>query len=182
MTRDENKLAALKLVDYSKAFDAMDHDVLEDILYHNSFSEATVSLIMSYITDLWQAMKILDCASCLEWLSTGVPQASILSPLLFIIYTSSLSNALKDCKDQVYSDDSQTDYSFLVAEHVFALETVRVEDLVKLHDVCSRPSLCLSAGKSAKMLFGRSNDRDKFLIQILMSLMFQVVLDSFWTV
>ena len=73
------------LMDLSKAFDTLDHDLLIAKLHAYGFSKKALFLIKSYLSNRWQRTKINDSYSCSTELLLGVPQGSILGPLLFNI-------------------------------------------------------------------------------------------------
>ena len=74
------------LMDLSKAFDTLNHDLLIAKLYVYGFSKTALRLIKSHLTNRWQRMKINNSYSSWIELLLGVPQGSILGPLLFNIY------------------------------------------------------------------------------------------------
>ena len=74
------------LMDLSKAFDTINHDLLIAKLYAYGFNKNALMLIKSYLTDRWQRTKINTSFSSWSELLSGVPQGSILGPLLFNLY------------------------------------------------------------------------------------------------
>ena len=73
-------------MDLSKAFDTLNHDLLIAKLYACDFSEESLQLIKIYLTNRWKRKKVNACFSNWTELLLGVPQGSVLGPLLFNIY------------------------------------------------------------------------------------------------
>lgn len=109
---DNGMLTALVLLDYSKAFDKLNHKLLLSILVHYGFRSESVSLIEDYLSNRTQMVKIDDNISSAKEVVNGVPQGSILGPLFFIIYTSLLMNCIKTCSFHLYADDTQLYHAF----------------------------------------------------------------------
>ena len=74
------------LMDLSKAFDTLNHDFLIAKLHAYGFSEESLQLIKSYLTNRWQRTKVNASFSNWSELLLGVPPGSDLEPLLFNIY------------------------------------------------------------------------------------------------
>ena len=87
---DDNGYAGAVLMDLSKAFDTINHELLIAKLYAYGFSKEALTLIASYLSDRWQHLKINDTFSTWSTLDQGVPKGSILGPVLFNIYLNDL--------------------------------------------------------------------------------------------
>ena len=102
---------ALVLLDLSAAFDTIDHStLLSCLLDWFCVGGSALTWLSSYLTEHFQAVKIGSTLSDLQKLLFGVPQGSVLGPLLFSLYTSPLSTLIgkhKGVKFHFYADDSQ---------------------------------------------------------------------------
>ena len=107
---DSGKAVVLTLLDLSAAFDTIDHSLLYDCL-HDWFGldGAVLSWIKSYLSNRKQKIKIGDSFSEAVILPFGVPQGSVLGPLLFTLYTSPLSQVISKFNviHHLYADDTQ---------------------------------------------------------------------------
>ena len=99
-----NKLCTIAVfMDLSKAFDTVDKTILEQKLYELGLTEHSTTLINSYMTERNLCMNNDKEHYKLEY---GVPQGSILGPLLFIMYTSDMTSITEHNKLIVYADDT----------------------------------------------------------------------------
>lgn len=151
---DSGKLTALILLDYTKAFDRLDHKLLLTMLSYYGFGIESVELLKSYLTKRKQIVKMNDCLSEPCNVTCGVPQGSILGPLLFIIYTSELLLCIEHCTSHLYVDDTQMYYSFNPDKIEEANYRIN-RDLNKLATISKGFGLELNADKCKLLLFGR---------------------------
>lgn len=102
-------VSLLVLLDLSAAFDTIDHCLLMEDLVSFGISGTALSLIKSYLLDRKQSVEIGKSSSDPEHLHFGVPQGSILGPILFLIYASGLSDIISshNVDFHLYADDSQ---------------------------------------------------------------------------
>ena len=88
-------MTSMILTDLQKAFDTIDHDVLLQKLYAIGFSKHTVNWFQSYLFNKLFLVNLGNNFSQPTSVSCGLPQSSILGPLLFLIYVNDMSQAAK---------------------------------------------------------------------------------------
>ena len=93
-------------IDLSKTFDTLDHKILLNKLNHYGFSGPALNIMKSYLTDRKQYVEFKSIVSTQSRIITGVPQGSILGPLLFIIYINDISEASTLFNFIIYADDT----------------------------------------------------------------------------
>ena len=103
---DRKQIALLLLIDFSKAFDMVDHDILLREVKHSGIRGENRKWFTSYLADRQQYVHVNNQCSAKLPLKYFVPQGSILGPTLFIIYINNLPDIFKQAKFIFFADDA----------------------------------------------------------------------------
>lgn len=139
-------------IDLSKAFDTLDHSILLDKLDNSGIRGTANDLIASYLSNRQQYTSILGESSDLRDILFGVPQGSVLGPLLFLLYINDLLNCYKstDCKFVLYADDTNL---FIIAETREKAMVKANKILVDVNNFMKSNLLHINIGKCCFMYF-----------------------------
>ena len=160
---DGRKVSALLLLDLSAAFDTIDHRILLDRLTLNfGITDSAHSLLASYLHNRSQSVSIGSHTSESATLPTGVPQGSVLGPLLFSLYTTPLGYIFADStvSYHFYADDTQLYISFASKDSVASL-SVLSSVLDSVHSWFSSNRLSLNPSKTEFLIIGTRQQRLK---------------------
>jgi hypothetical protein len=131
-----NEITILGLVDFSKAFDTLNYSTLLQTLSTNNFSNSAINLLHSYLTNRKQFIQHSNKTSNLSKIVSGVPQGSLLGPILFNLYVITMNHKATATDATVinYVDDFQllhhdkpTNIANLTDKIRLSIETLKTE-------------------------------------------------------
>ena len=103
---DERKTIGVVMLDFTAAFDIIDHNLLLKKLEYYGFSRTALLWMESYLTDRKQLVYFNGSFSKERVVEHGVPQGSCLGPLLYTIFTNDLPSVLDKASISMFADDS----------------------------------------------------------------------------
>lgn len=123
---DQNMLTCGIFLDFSKAFDTINHGILLDKMFKYGVRGTPIRWFSSYLTGQQQFVKIGDVESFLKPITCGVPQGSTLGPLLFLLYINDLPNSSSKLSFRIFADDTNIFYS---SKNIIDLESTVEKNL-----------------------------------------------------
>ena len=148
---DNNEYSVGIFIDLSKAFDTLNHKILLKKLENYGIRGIALKWFHNYLQDRKQYVFLNGISSTLKSIVCGVPQGSILGPLLFIIYINDIVNCSKLLKFILFADDTNLFYS---NSDLAQLQKIVNSELTKLSDWFCANKLSLNVVKTNYMLFG----------------------------
>ena len=138
------------LLDFAKAFDTVNHEILLDKLDYYGIRGIAHKWFKSYLSNRMQCTEIGNIQSKLDYVKCGVPQGSVLGPLLFLLYINDIVLSSSICKFTLFADDTSLFYS-----HKNKAEGVRIlnAELSNIADWLAANKLSLNVGKSKLLVY-----------------------------
>jgi hypothetical protein len=163
LAMNRRQVSALVLLDLSAAFDTIDHDILLSRLQSSfGLSDTAFQLLSSYLCNRSQSVQIDQSSSDELPLLRGVPQGSVLGPLLFTLYTTPLSHLLtaSSIHFHLYADDTQLYVSFTSPDSSESLAKLSATLDQVFRWFCSN-RLSVNPSKTEYLLIGTPQQRCK---------------------
>jgi ribonuclease P/MRP protein subunit RPP40 len=146
--------------DFEKAFDKVSHKKLIIKLRAYGIRGKLLEWVKGFLKGRRQCVVMGDIES--EWkdILSGVPQGSVLGPLLFVIYINDLPDGLKNVF-KMYADDSKVIAEAVELDQISTLQ----EDIAKIKEWCDKWSMCLNSGKCKVMHLGNKNPVRSYYVE-----------------
>nr|CAI5834912.1 unnamed protein product [Callosobruchus analis] len=136
--------------DLSKAFDCVDHGILLKKLVCYGFSQNSTKLIKSYLHCRHQVVRVAGVTSAKSPVNIGVPQGSILGPILFLIYINDLPSIDTSAKYTLFADDTTVSYA---ADNLVESVNGSMLAQAKAQNWFNANRLLLNAEKTSRVVF-----------------------------
>jgi hypothetical protein len=150
------EITILVLFDFSKAFDCVNHDVLLSKLHHMGFSHSALTWMTQYLKGRSHCVLGPTGSSYWKELNCGVPQGSVLGPLLYILYTFDIGRCFLNCHYHLYADDLQIYLHCKPTEIQTKLALIN-EDIVRLVNWSNKHGLSINATKTQAMIIHKQS-------------------------
>jgi hypothetical protein len=150
---DESEVSILTLLDFSKAFDTVNHRLLLEKLKILGFSQIARDWVESYLTDRYQQVVVKDDCSPWAKIKNGVPQGSILGPTLFNILVSDMRQIIVFNSHHGYADDVQLHKSTTVENLNNSITEIN-QDLSSISKFCRNSALTINEKKCHYIIIG----------------------------
>ncbi len=151
---DKNEHALCLFIDLSKAFDTVNHSILLNKLNILGIRGIAHELIKSYLNHRMQYVDVDGVSSDLLNITCGVPQGSVLGPLLFLLYVNDMHTSAKLLQFYLFADDTTIVFTSKDINHLLKIVN---NELSKLAEWFSLNKLALNVEKTNYMIFTNNN-------------------------
>ena len=148
---DLGLLTGAVFIDLRKAFDSVDNEILISKLESYGLRDIELDWFRNYLTHLKQLVSFGKEISYPCLITSGVPQGSILGPLLFVLLVNDLPIVLERCQILMYADDT---VMYFTASNAQEISSTLTSELAKVNDWLVDNSLFIHQGKTECVLFG----------------------------
>ena len=148
---DKGHVTGAVFLDLSKSFDVVNHPILYSKLAKAGFSGAAVTWFRSYLSERTQLTRVNDAISSAKSVPVGVPQGSVLGPLLFLIYVNDLPFYVTICSVAMYADDTVLYFSSTILRELEHSLNIDLDLLCKYYN---DNLLALNVEKCKFVVFG----------------------------
>ena len=155
---DNGELTMAVFLDFKKAFDTIDHNILQTKIKKAGLGIKTRSFLKNYLNNRKQYTQINGIESKLRDVKTGVPQGSTIGPLLFLIFVNDLPLVSNQVTFTLFADDT-----VLTAHSQDITQTAKTVQLVlnKIAAWCRNNKLTLNASKTEYVIYGTKTRKNK---------------------
>ena len=168
IANNNNEVTIAVYIDAMKAFDTVNHQILIKKLQKFGIAGRLLNWLINYLTNRKQCTIANDIVSEYRDITYGVPQGSVLCPLLFLIYINDISNSVFNSKISMYADDTVIYISH--SDMKTAISLIQ-SDLDNLYTWCNRNKLTINCKKTKYCLYGmRSAIKRSKMLDIQLSL------------
>ena len=147
---DSGKVGCGIFLDLQKAFDTVNHKILLDKLEHYGIRGNALKWFQSYLSGRTQYVTVNGHVSDPLPITCGVPQGSVLGPLLFLIYVNDLPNVSKVMQFYLFADDTSI---YFDSDNLFNLQKIVNRELKKVRKWLEANRLALNIDKTNYVIF-----------------------------
>ena len=152
-----NKFNTIALyIDFKKAFDTVNHNILLEKLKLLKIGKKVLLWVKTYLSDRTQVTQIQNLCSSREVVATGVPQGSILGPMLFLCYINDISSICGNTKMLLYADDTVMYRTISDGERYLDLHNFK-QDIDKMFRWCRKNRLSINVKKTKLVFYPHSS-------------------------